>query len=70
MRKQLYPVERKPRDRSHLPWKVEYDLAYDGGGSRWSQYYRWYWQARLMAFLNYHVFSWGGSAVLYDNRSR
>lgn len=40
---------------------VEYDLVYDGGGSKSIGY----WGARFGAFLNLHFRSWGGSAELF-----
>lgn len=44
---------------------VEYDLAYDGGGSRWNGYYKTYWGARAAAFWNVRFASWGGDAEIY-----
>lgn len=59
-----WPKPRKARDVSNLPWRVDYDLAYDGGGSRWSGYYRTRTGARLSVWWNLHMRSWGGSAKL------
>ena len=44
---------------------VEYNLAYEGGGGRWNGYYKTYWGARLAAFKEVHISSWGGSAELF-----
>lgn len=60
----VYPRPRKPRDHSHRPWHVRYDLAYDGGGSRWDGYYRTLWGAKIAMIWNVRVASWGGSAIL------
>jgi hypothetical protein len=61
----LYP-HRPARDKSHRRWRIEYDLAYDGGGGRWNGYYRTQLGARICAFLNLYVLSWGGGAILHD----
>lgn len=66
---QLYPKERKVKDKSHRRYRVDYDLAYDGGGSRWMGYYRTSTGARIAAFWNYHFASWGGSAELVDQHA-
>lgn len=63
---QLYPKERKVRDVSHRRWRLDCHLAYDGGGSEWSDYYRTLWGAKIAAFMHHHVFSWGGSIELID----
>lgn len=49
------------------PWRMEYNLAYDGGGSRFDVYYRTAFGARWSAFWHLHFRSWGGSARLYAN---
>jgi hypothetical protein len=59
-----YPKERARRDKSHRPWRADYDLAYDGGGSEWSGYYRTRVGAEVAIWLNLYVLSWGGSAEL------
>ena len=41
-----------------------YDLAYDGGGSRWHKFYRTRWGAHIARWWNLHVASWGGTADL------
>jgi hypothetical protein len=62
---QLYP--RPKRDKSHRRWRVEYDLAYDGGGSGyWQAYYSNKLFALVATWWNVHISSWGGSAILYD----
>lgn len=66
---QIYP--KKPRKRglddSSRPWRVEYELAYDGGGGRWTGYYNSEDSARFFAWVEVKIKSWGGSAVLYKN---
>lgn len=47
-------------------WRVDFDLAYDGGGSSWTQYYRTKIGARISMLWNCHVASWGGSAELKE----
>jgi hypothetical protein len=49
------------------PWWVVYDLAYDGGGSEWTGYYKARWQALVALWWNRHVTSYGGEARLYEN---
>lgn len=64
--KQQSREERKlARQKRRAKFVVEYDLAYDGGGSRWNGYYRTYTGARAAALWNLHVSSWGGSAEVY-----
>jgi hypothetical protein len=66
MGEMLYPKEpRRRRDKSGRRYRVDYDLAYDGGGSEWSGYYRTHLGARIAAFYNYHLASYGGRAALY-----
>lgn len=65
---QLYPKEKRIKDKSYRPWRVEYYLVYDGGGVEWTGYYRSYAGAKIAAWWNYHVRSWGGRAALYDNK--
>ena len=62
----LYPRRKPARDTTGRRWRVDYDLAYDGGGGSWSGHYRTRLGARIAAFLNVHVLSWGGSAWLHD----
>lgn len=64
---EAWPKPRKPRRGMDRPYRVDYDLAYDGGGSCWSGYYRTVMGARLASWWNRHVSSWGGSAVLRHN---
>lgn len=67
---QLYPkpVRESPRGKHKKlrPWRIEYDLGYDGGGVQWAGYYRTYTGARIAAWWNVHISSWGGSAVLHN----
>ena len=59
-----YPRERPYNEHTERPWRVDYDLAYDGGGSRWSKHYRTRLGARVSIWRNLYIASWGGSAVL------
>lgn len=69
MEEQLYPAVPLPRPvHPERPWGVHYLLAYDDGPDAWTQYYRTKIGARISAFLHYHIRSWGGRAVLFDNR--
>lgn len=51
-------------------WRMEYDLAYDGGdgGTEWDGYYRTKIGALIAAWFHLHLRSWGGSARLFDQR--
>lgn len=51
---------------SKANYRVRYDLAFDGGGSSFDEYYRTRWGARVAAFFWVHFRSWGGSADLYN----
>ena len=51
-------------------WRVEYDLAYDGGGSAWTAYYRTRLGAVLARWWHYYLASWGGTAVVTDMRAQ
>lgn len=64
----IYPrTPRKRRDKTGRRWRVDYDLAYEGGGdSQWSGYYRTRLGALISAWINEYVKSYGGNAVLYD----
>ena len=71
MSEQLYPspsrearLERRRSRAEKRRYRVDYDLAYDGGGSEWSGYYRTRAGAKVAAWWNVHVSSWGGTAVL------
>lgn len=67
MTERLYPKPPRPeKDRTHLRWRVDYCLAYDGGHGEWSGYYRTRTRARIAAWWNFHIASWGGSAKLID----
>ena len=68
MNEQLYPRPCKLKDKSNRRWHVDYEITYDGGGSNWSGFYRTYIGARIAAWWNVHVASWGGNAILYDNK--
>ena len=68
MRKQLYPRPSRMRDKSGRHWHVDYDLIYDGGRTAWVGHYRTYAGARIAAFWNVRFASWGGNAILFDNK--
>jgi len=65
----LYPKPKRAKDKSHRPWRVEYNLTYDGGGSRWTGFYRTRTASRVAAWWNVHLSSWGGDATLVKNTS-
>ncbi len=56
------------KDHSNRRWFVIFDLAYDCGGHSWHQYYRTKIGALISIFWNKNIASWGGGAVLFDNR--
>lgn len=49
-------------------YRTHYNLAYDGGGSEWDGYHNTYFCARVAAWWNIHIASWGGQAQIYDQR--
>lgn len=58
-------------ERGKKPWRVDYNLAYDCGGSGpWSKYYRTKTGATVSMWWNKYVASWGGSAVLTHHHER
>lgn len=59
--------ERRFLKTTDRPWRMHYDLAYDGGGSEFDQYYRTKFGAKFSAFFHLYFRSWGGSAELYEN---
>lgn len=65
----MYPKPRRERDNSGKRWRVDYDLAYDGGGSRFSVYYSSKRVARYCAWWNVKIGSWGGTAILVDREA-
>ena len=73
---QLYPspskqerAARRQAKRETFPFAVDYDLAYDGGGAAFTQYYRTRLAARWCAFWNVRIASWGGTAELREMTS-
>lgn len=68
MREQLYPKQHRPPTMETHRWRVDFDLAYDGGGGAWSGYYLTRWGAKLSAWWHVRFASWGGSAFLVDRR--
>lgn len=62
----LYPKEKKVKDVSHRRWRLDCELAYDGGGSKWHDYYRTLWGAKIAAWFHYHIASYGGHIELTD----
>ena len=70
-RESLYPnPKREARQarrqvrREQRRYRVAYDLLYDGGGGEWTGYYRTRVGARIAAWWNVHVSSYGGTAAL------
>lgn len=66
----LYPKAAKKKQNQerkyHRPWRVDYELAYEGGDlGCWSGYYRTYTGARIAAFWNQYFASYGGTAILH-----
>lgn len=57
-------LERRQSRAEKRRYRVDYDLAYDGGSSEWSGYYRTRVGAKIAAWWNVHVSSWGGTADL------
>ena len=71
MSERLYPrPPRKRKDKSGRRYHVHYVLAYDGGAGEWTGYYRTKLGARIAAYWNYKVASWGGSADLTDMKGK
>lgn len=64
-----WPRRARPQHNSARRWRVDYDLAYDGGGTRFTLYYRTRFGARWAAFWHEHVRSWGGTVKLYDQHA-
>lgn len=46
-------------------WGVDFVLAYDGGGSDFTQFYRTKVGAKVSIFWKKHISSWGGTATLF-----
>lgn len=71
MSEQLYPKPEKTKD-YHLEreWIVDYALVYDDGVHEWSHGYHFKWWAKYCAWWNYHISSYGGSAILRLNGKR
>jgi hypothetical protein len=69
---QLYPREEEPWWRRYpnpnRRWGVNYNLTYDGTSAEWTWYYRTKLSAHIFAWWHVYISSWGGSAVLFDNR--
>ena len=64
-KKEAKVKRRRERRMARANYRMEYDLAYDGGGSAFNEYYKTRWGARIAAFFHLHVLSWGGSAELF-----
>jgi hypothetical protein len=65
----IYPKPKRIKDKSGRRWHVAYDLAYDGGGSRWTGHYRTWIGARIAIAFNLGFASWGGTAALTDTEA-
>jgi hypothetical protein len=66
-KKQARHERRRLKKMARANYRVEYDLAYDGGGSAFEEYYKTALGARVAAFIHLHIRSWGGSAELYPH---
>lgn len=65
----LHPKSKPPRkDKAHRRYKVYYMLAYDGGPGKWTGHYRTLTGAKIAAWWNYYVRSFGGTADLTDQQ--
>jgi hypothetical protein len=71
MTKHIYPNYKTKRYDPHLDrrWRLDCDLAYDGGRSRWSKGYRTRPGARIAAWFHYHLASYGGTIDLIDQEA-
>ena len=58
---------RLEKQKARANYRMHYDLAYDGGGSEFDEYYKTVLGARIAAFFHLHIRSWGGSAELYPH---
>lgn len=47
-------------------WRIEFWLAYDGGGAEWTQYYFTKLGALFSKFWHVNIASWGGRATLTE----
>lgn len=47
-------------------WRIYFDLAYDGGGASWTQYYWTKTGARFSRIWHLYIASWGGRAQLQE----
>ena len=63
--------DKPPEDRPHRRrYRVDYDLVYDNGSQEFTRYYATKLGARIQVWLNMHLYSWGGEAVLIDTERR
>jgi hypothetical protein len=61
-------VRRRELRNQRRPWRVRFDLAYEGGGSEWDGFYRTLFGARVSILWQRSALkSYGGSAVLHRN---
>lgn len=70
MSERLYPKEPKIKDTTGRRYHVTYSLAYDYYPQEWVGYYRTKIGARIAAWWNVYVFSWGGTADLDDMKKK
>jgi len=66
-KKQARKDRRRQKKMARSHFRMNYDLAYDGGGSVFDEYYKTELGARISAFFHLHFRSWGGSAELYPH---
>jgi hypothetical protein len=68
-KEELFPTKVKKSKKERAtgrPWRVDYDLTYEGGGAAaFQQYYRTRQGAILSAFFHKFVRSYGGTAILF-----
>lgn len=73
MTERLYPSPNKRRrrlDDATLRWRVDWELAFDGGGETGTAYFATRWGARLYAWYMYHLASYGGVVELTDQETQ
>jgi hypothetical protein len=68
--KELWPRPAKPvKAQVWRKWRVDYQLAYDGGElAMFSTYHRTKFGAYVAAWWHYNIASYGGTATLFLNQ--
>lgn len=73
MSRKLYPRDPRKREPNYTRrWRVDYEnMVYEGGfGASWSGFHRTYVGARIAAWWNQNIASYGGTVTLTDQRER